>query len=140
MPNLAMPGGSEFYERNKKYVKPGVKDFFTQLSPGTEQQFRQWVSHNKVPYDTAQPYWAEHNRDYDMRGFYKGLMEGDPHAVSGINPIDKKPHFTDYWKTPYHESFSRESRLATPDAPSWVMDRRLLDKYSNVFFDVGKGD
>ena len=59
--------------------------------------------------------------DYNMRGFTRGYLEGDPHATMGMNPNDSQPHFTDYWKYPNHATFSAESQYAQglPDAPSW---------------------
>lgn len=74
-----------------------------------------------------------------MRGFWKGLQEGDPHAVTSIDPYDKKLHFTDYWKTPWHETFSRESKYATDEAPYWKDDRYLVDKEGKVLFDAATG-
>ena len=48
--------------------------------------------------------------DYDYRGWWK--------ENSGVDAPDG--HFTDKYKTPYHESFSNESQYAIPDkAPAW---------------------
>jgi hypothetical protein len=90
--------------------------YVTQLAPQEEAAFQQWVQQNKIPYDLNAPLASQ---DYDMRGFYKGLMSGDPRATTGINPSDNRLHFTDTWKTPLHPLFSNESIYATPDAPRW---------------------
>ncbi len=47
-------------------------------------------------------------------------------------------HFTDYWKTPMHETFSNESKFATPDAPKWNNKDQLIDKSGKVIFDDRK--
>src|ERR1700735_5408155 len=70
--------------------------FNTQLDPGQEQLFRQWITHNNVPFNPD----ATGSQDYDMRGFYQGLLQGNPKAQSGIDANDRKLHFTDFWKTP----------------------------------------
>ena len=71
-----------------------------------EPAFRKWVKDNKVPFDPD----AKGPQDYDMRGFWKALQAGDEKAKSGIDPNDGKLHYPDYWKTPYHETFSAESQ------------------------------
>lgn len=53
--------------------------------------------------------------DYDMRGYYKAMMAGDPNAQQSDNG-----HFPDTWKTSRHNSFSTDSMYATPTAPHWV--------------------
>lgn len=72
--------------------------------------------------------------DYDMRGFFQGLQTGDPDATTGLDPNDVDPatgqpkmHFTDKWKTPYHDSFSADSKYALPNAPVWKRDETLVD-------------
>ena len=74
----------------------------TPLSPLDEMAFRQWVAKNNVPFD---PNAAV--SDYDMRGYWQGMMNGNPMAVpTAINPNDNQPHYTDYYKTPLHQTFS----------------------------------
>ena len=109
------------------YAKPGP--YMTVLPPDQEQQFMQWVIQNKVPFD---PNAA--TSDYDMRGFFQALQAGDPRAHSAIDPNDQQLHFTDYWKTPTHATFSRESKYATEDAPHWEGDK-LIDKDGRVIYD-----
>jgi hypothetical protein len=104
----------------------------TQLSPQQEQNFRQWLTSNQgkmPPFDPDAP-----QADYDMRGFYKGMMAGDPAAQGAVSPFDGRIHFSDKWKTPYHHSFSNESIYAKPNAPRWI-DNRLTDQNGNVLVD-----
>jgi len=100
------------------------------LAPDEEKQFRSWVSANKVPFDPAAK-----DSDYDMRGFWKALQAGDEKAVTAMNSNDGKPHYPDYWKTPFHRTFSRDSQWATPDAPTWNQQDQLVDANGNVMFD-----
>jgi hypothetical protein len=120
------------YDRNAKFVKPGITedDYTTKLSPNDEKKFQAWVNMNQIPYDLN----SKEPQDYDMRGFYKGLMTGDERATTGIDPNDGKLHFTDYWKTPYHESFSNESKFAGKNAPKWVGDK-LIGPDGTIYFD-----
>lgn len=121
---------TDFFKRNSPFVKSGVKDFFTKLKPKEEKKFREWVKANKVPFDPN----AKTPQDYDMRGYFRGLMSGDPHATTNVNPNDKQLHFSDYWKTPYHKSFSNESKYANPDAPAWKGDK-LIGKDGTIILD-----
>ena len=58
--------------------------------------------------------------DYDMLGFTKGYLTGDPRATTGVDPNDKRVHFNDTWKLPNHPSFSNESIYAVgPGYPVW---------------------
>ena len=118
----------EFYARNSAYAKK-ADSYQTKLSPKEESEFKGWVKANKVPFDPSS------KADYDMRGFWKGLKNGDSRAQTGINPNDKKLHFSDYYKTPYHESFSAESQWATPDAPVWNEKDQLVLPDGSVVFD-----
>ena len=91
--------------------------YTTKLSPDEEKKFQAWVKQNKVPFDPSP------EADYDMRGFYKALQSKDPRAITAINPADQQMHFPDVWKTPYHATFSNESKYAAPGAPEWQGDR-----------------
>lgn len=93
---------------------PGAS-YNTALDPGMEQFFRMWVRGNNVPFDPD----ATGPQDYDMRGFYRALIDGDPKAQSAMNGNDGRLHYPDFWKTPLHSSFSNESQWAAPDAPQW---------------------
>ena len=103
----------------------------TSLTPQEEYQFVQWVKANKIPFDPlgrdASPL-----SDYDMRGFWKAMMSGDPNAKRAENL-----HFPDTYKTPFHRSFSNESIYAGKDSPRWE-GNRLVDKFGKVVFDEDK--
>src|ERR1700744_1511414 len=117
--------------RNQPWVRPGAKNFSTPLSPPQEQQFRQWVSTKKVPFDPSDP-----TPDYDMRGFWKALQTGDKRAQTAIDPNDGKMHFPDYWKTPYSATFSAESQWANPKtAPKWNDKDQLVTPSGTVVYD-----
>jgi hypothetical protein len=103
--------------------------YHTQLPPMVEQMFQSWVAQNKVPFDPGP------KADYDMRGFYNGLITGDPRASNAIDPNDGRLHYPDHWKTPYHETFSNESQWARADAPMWNAMDQLKTKDGAVLFD-----
>lgn len=116
------------YARNMKYAVR-APSYITKLDPTTEAKFQDWVKANKVPFD------ASPQADYDMRGFYQGLMKGDPNAQTGQNANDGQLHYSDYWKTPYHQSFSKESQWATNGAPAWNDQDQLVLPDGTVVFD-----
>lgn len=118
----------ENYKKNKSYARKG--DYQTQLNPGSEQKFRLWLKANKVPFDPNSKV-----SDYDMRGFWLALQSKDPRAVSAINPNDQRLHYPDFWKTPYHASFSNESQWALPGAPTWNKRDQLVLPNGSVMFD-----
>jgi hypothetical protein len=109
-------------------VKP--QSYSTDLG-SQEPAFRQWVVQNKVPFDPD----AKTPQDYDMRGFWRGLQSGDPKAASAVDPNDNRLHYPDYWKTPFHETFSSESKWAMPDTPSWNDKDQLVAKDGSVIYD-----
>lgn len=128
MPNFLLnPQLSESYEgadahrnmlldRNMQYaMQPSLMtgSYVTALSPLEEMAFQAWAKKNNVPFDDSP------DADYDMRGFYKALTNKDTRASSGMNSNDGQMHYTDHFKTPYHESFSEESRFAKKGAPRW---------------------
>jgi hypothetical protein len=120
----------EMIARNKAYAKPPpAGGYLTTLSPKEEDAFQAWVKQNAIPFD------ASPTADYDMRGFWKGLMTGDPRAHTDVNPNDKRLHFSDYWKTPYHKSFSAESQWATDQAPRWNDKDQLVLPNGQVVVD-----
>jgi hypothetical protein len=112
------------------YVRPGKHVYNTQLPADAEAKFRAWTTQNGVPFNPDAPV-----SDYDMRGFWKALQSGDPKASSAVDPNDNRLHYPDYWKTPYHATFSNESQWATPDAPRWNDKDQLIDKSGKVIFD-----
>lgn len=125
---IASPAMTENYSRNQQWARMGP--YFTELAPHEEQQFQQWARAKGIPSDDP---------TYDNRGFWKGLMTGDPRARTGINPSDQTIHGPDTWKTPYHDSFSNESIYAMPDAPRWKgtdeTGYSLQDKLGRIIFD-----
>lgn len=118
----------ENYARNKGYAKEG--DYQTQLTPEQDQQFMAWIQQNKVPFNSKLS-----TQDYDMKGFWQALQAKDPKAVSAVDPNDNQIHYPDYWKTPYHETFSSESQWATDKAPKWNDKDQLVDSAGKVLFD-----
>jgi len=117
------------YRKNMQWAK-AAKSYQTDLTPEQQKQFEAWVAQNKVPYDPSP------EADYDMRGFWLGLQNGDPHAETAVNQNDGMLHFSDYWKTPYHRSFSAESKFAVPGkAPSWNEKDQLVTPDGKVIFD-----
>lgn len=114
---------------NAAYTKAGQHVYNTPLEPQAEEAFRGWVQQNNVPFDPEAGV-----TDYDMRGFWLGLHNNDPRAVSAIDPHDEKLHYPDNWKTPLHQTFSADSQWATSDAPRWTPEGQLIDNQGNVVF------
>ena len=106
-------------------------NYNTPLNPLQEFAYRNWVQQNNVPTDptSAAP------QDYDMRGFYQGLQQGDPRAQSAVDPNDSRMHFPDFWKTPLHQTFSNESQWAPSTAPQWTPNDQLVQPNGRVVFD-----
>lgn len=107
--------------RNAQFAKPG--QYNTALPPTQEAQFRDWLTKNNVPFDPS----ASGPQDYDMRGYYKDVASKGGNET-GVNPVDKKLHFPDTYKTPYHESFSAESKFATESNPFKWRGETLIDE------------
>lgn len=107
------------FQRNQAFLKDGAPTVYnTALQPDQEAAFRQWVGANQVPFNPALPV-----SDYDMRGFWQALQQGNPIAQSAVDPNDQRLHYPDYWKTPYAATFSSESQWANPQtAPRWNGD------------------
>lgn len=121
---------SAFAPAPSPYANPAANgQYQTALSPEEEDTFQKWVTANRVPFDPSP------QSDYDMRGFFKALVTGDPRAKQSLNQNDGRMHFPDVWKTPYHKSFSAESQYATKDAPKWNAKDQLVDKSGKVVFD-----
>ncbi len=112
-------------------MQQGAQGFNTQLTPEQEIQFRQWLTANNVPFDPEAKV-----SDYDMRGFWQAMQSGDARAKNAIDPNDQKIHYPDYWKTPYHETFSAESQWADPTkAPKWNDKDQLVAPDGKIIFD-----
>lgn len=130
MPRHRQDGGFnpfDVFERNAPYAQPGP--YQTQLSPRDEAEFTHWVQANRVPFDPT-----EDVQDYDMRGYWKDVASRGVNQTAK-NQTDGLMHFPDTYKTPFHVSFSSESKYARPDAPSWVNDTQLMDRDGNVVRD-----
>jgi hypothetical protein len=74
--------------------------------------FANWAERNRVPVDLSP------QSDYDMTGYYRDMLANQS-AQPSISALDNRPHFTDKFKTPYHQTFSKESIYAGDDAPHW---------------------
>jgi hypothetical protein len=119
------------FSNNQQYTAmPGQSSYDTKLPQMDEFQFRQWLADKNVTFNADAG-----GQDYDMRGYWQGLMQQNPHATSGMNANDGRMHFSDYWKTPYHQSFSNESKYAAPNAPQWVNDSQLAAPNGRILFD-----
>jgi len=106
------------------YAKPGP--YTTTLPQQDEQQFKSWVKNNNIPWrDSPQS-------DYDMRGYWKAQVSGDSSAHTEVNPVDHKPHYPDTYKTPYHKTFSNESKYALPTAGHWEGQRFIAPSMSTL--------
>lgn len=116
--------------QNAPYVQPNAAGFNTSLAPLDEMAFRSWLTQNNVPFNPDAGV-----TDYDMRGFWRGLQQQNPRAVSGINPNDNQLHYPDFWKTPLHQTFSGESQWANPVAPRWNEQDQLIAPSGRILFD-----
>lgn len=102
----------------------------TDLQLADELMFRKWLEDNRVPFDPNAK-----SQDYDMRGYWQGLRQQSPHAMSGVNPNDNQMHYTDYYKMPWHETYSNESKGAPSDAPAWNRQDQLVGPDGKVLYD-----
>ncbi len=111
---------------------PGDNPYRTYLTETDENTFKAWVSDERIPYDPSS------SADYDMRGYYKDVvLKGKDKRTRNEN--DGQLHFPDTYKTPYHETFSNESKYADKEkAPFWVGDRFLVSPDGKVRFDDKK--
>ena len=117
-----------YYARNQAYAV-SQPSYQTNLGKDNEESFRHWVSVNK---QRLQDYNPDNPKgDYDMRGWW--LANNGTPAPQG--------HFPDTYKTPYHQSFSNESKYAKQDAPRWKDNGKtwdLVDKTGKVVFSEPK--
>ena len=112
------PLHAEMFEYNSQWAKPGP--YYTKLTPADEQSYQTWL--RAVNQKTGRGL-DPNDPTYDMRGFWKKMSSGKLEWGGD--------HFPDTFKTPYHPTFSQESRYATPDAPRWV-DDMLVDNTGNL--------
>lgn len=130
---LSQVSGGGILSRNEPYIAPGNHNYNTPLGLLDEFAFRKWVSDNNVPFNPDAG-----ASDYDMRGFWRGLQQQNPHAASSVNSNDGKMHYTDYWKTPMHKTFSADSQWAGPVAPRWNDVDQLISPGGRILFDERK--
>ena len=114
---------------NMAYAQPNWQEQLTVLPSEQETAFQQWLKTNNVNYNPADKY-----PDYDMRGYYQSLQQGQAEQP-GVNPVDLQLHYPDTYKTPYHESFSSESKWALPGAPSW-QGEKLISPAGEIIFET----
>lgn len=106
------------FARNDPYFKR-QSTYTTPLGSWMLAQFLKWVKENKIPYKpfTSQP------QDYDMPRYFEEQIYRTPNQghTEGV-------HFTDEYKTPYHQTASGESRYALPGpvTPRW-QEKGLTD-------------
>lgn len=115
----------------KDYAKPGP--YTTKLAPEEETKFQNWVRQNKVPWRDSP------TSDYDMRGYWKAQQSGDKGARTSVDSLDKKPHYPDTWKTPYHKTFSNESQYALPTAGHWEGEKFVAPSKTAVTPETAPG-
>lgn len=105
--------------------------FNTPLDSLDEAKFRQWLVDNKVPFNPNVVV-----SDYDMRGYWQAHERGQPMAAdTQMNANDGKPHYTDYYKTPFHQTFSQDSQWSEPNSPFWFNDHQLGTDNGRVLYD-----
>lgn len=119
--------GPQFYQQAFQHNAPFATKgpYQTQLAPAAELLFRLWLSQNKVPFNPD-----ESTQDYDMRGFWQAMQNGQVPQWQG-----GKHHFPDTFKTPYDTTFSKESKYATPNNPfAWQGDSLIDTRTGQVVF------
>jgi len=128
--------GVNYLARNRLYSQPApvMSGYLTKLDPLQELAFQQWVKENKIPFDPTP------TADYDMRGYYKSIQGMNKLAQASINANDGQIHFPDTFKTPYHESFSAESKFAAPGAPTWNDLDQLVTPNAKIVYDERKAN
>lgn len=91
----------------------------TKLTIDEEERFRREQAADPGHFGNFDP--DDPMSDYDMKGFKKRQWAGDSTAIQDA----KTGHYPDTDKTPYHKTFSKESKyapggtLAGGEAPSW---------------------
>lgn len=91
------------------------RNYNTILTPEQEAKYREWVK--TLPANLQSDY------DYDLRGAW---LVGDV--------PDENGHMTDYWKKPWHPTFSVESRYSSTETPGgeWHGEEFAPSWYNNV--------
>lgn len=137
--NLLLSGNPNQNITNYQNLQPGSNPFATQLTPEEEQGFANFAKQTQnLP-----------SLGYDLKGLYKeasdknlvnDILQGKNTELAGMNPTTQSFHFTDKYKTPFYDSFSKESKYATQDAPQWLENPnnqgfQLVDKQGNILVD-----
>jgi hypothetical protein len=111
----------ELFQYNAQFAKGVPPDttldprvFQTKLKPAQEHMYNKWLS--ATAQDTGIDY-DPNDASYDMRGYWKDVV-----APGRFKRMGKGQHFPDTYKTPYHPTFSRESKFANENAPLWKDD------------------
>lgn len=121
--------GDDTATKNMRYANSqDNSNYTTKLSNEDESNFQNWVKQNNVPFDPSE------KSDYDMRGYWKDIAANGADSTS-VNANDGNAHYPDTYKTPYHQSFSNESKYANENAPSWNDKDQLVTKDGSVVFD-----
>ena len=126
---------AQAFAQNKAYLKPDATSFATTLPPEQEAAFQAYIADKSDPTDLGRNV----DNTYDMRGWFQGMQAGDPRAALVVNPNDGLKHRDDWWKTPYHPSFSVDSQWADPTkAPKWNEQDQLVLPNGSIVFDERK--
>jgi hypothetical protein len=113
------------YAHNRPFATGGP--YQTTLPADKEQQFRQWVVTNRVPFNPD-----ENPTDYDMRGFWRET------GAAGWHPGS---HFPDLYKTPYDTTFSNQSKYATANCPfAWHGDNLIDERDNTLIYGSWRGE
>jgi hypothetical protein len=131
------PAQAALFQRNQAYLADGQHTYNTVLTPEQEQQFRAWLADKSDKQDLGRAEFDPNAKtvNYDMRGWWLAASQGDEKAKLVIDPNDKLKHRNDYWKTPYHETFSAESQWAGQNAPKWNDKDQLVAPDGTIIFD-----
>jgi hypothetical protein len=131
---------NESFARNAPWIAAGDHTYNTPLTAAEEKEFRSYIADRSDKQDLGREFDPKAKIvDYDMRGWWKAMKAGDKRAALAVNPADKLKHRSDYWKTPYHKTFSAQSQWANPAmAPHWNERDQLVTPDGKVVFDEWK--
>lgn len=103
----------------------GKGPYQTKLTASQEKRFRAWVAKNHVPFDVNSK-----DVDYDMRGYWLAMTQGQEPAWAG-----GKTHFPDTFKTPFDTTFSNQSKYSLPSNPDmWKGNNLVNNKTGQLIF------
>jgi len=109
-----MPDWLDYNQQFSLWPGAGPDKYRTKLTSGEETLYKKWLK--STSRDTGVDYDPD-DASYDMRGYWRDVVAGGRFQRMG-----KAQHFPDTYKTPYHRTFSRESKFATSFAPFWDGD------------------